>query len=961
MAANPVATINPLVELGKLGQSVWYDQVRRGLLTSGELERMIREDGLRGLTSNPTIFEKAIGGSTDYAEELRELSNRGASIDEIYQALVVEDIGAAADVLRTVYDSTGGLDGYASLEVSPELGYKTKETIEEAKRLAAALDRPNVMIKIPATAEGIPAIEEAIASGLNINVTLIFSKEVYEQVAEAYIRGLERLAASGKPVNRTGSVASFFVSRIDTAVEKELTAKLNAATDQATKDRISRLFGKVAIANAKLAYQSYKNIFHGERFAKLRAQGAMPQRQLWASTSTKNPKYRDVIYVEELIGPETVDTVPPQTFNAFRDHGRPRLSLEENIRDAEQTMQELAAVGVNFKKITDELSKDGVKLFVESFQKLLNVIESRRDEALLGLVERRHAALGKYEPEVKATLAKMDESGFVGRIWKSDASLWKSEPAHQAIIKNALGWLHVADLVHEHAADLKAFAEEIRKAGYKHAVVLGMGGSSLCPEVLRRTFGPQKGWPELLVLDSTVPAAVRDLENKLDVAKTLFIVASKSGGTTEPQMFHKYFYDRVKEKLGDRAGQNFIAITDPSTKLQQEAERDKFRRIFTNPADIGGRYSALSFFGMVPFALMGGDLDKLLDRAHHAMHACTDVVSAAENPGARLGAALGILAKAGRDKLTIIAASPIDSVGLWIEQLIAESTGKEGRGIVPVSAEPLGPPDAYGNDRIFVYLHTLQKNDPGLEGRLRALEAAGHPVLRHILHDAGDLGEEFFLWEFATAIAGQLIGINPFDQPNVQESKDNTKRLLGEFTSKGALPEQQLVIKEGEYRVLAEPPAAFPTASKSDTLASVLAAQLKRIKPGDYVAVLAYIEETAEHDAYLQKIRTAIRDRFKVATTTGYGPRFLHSTGQLHKGGPDSGVFIQITATPGRDIKIPGEPFSFGLLMQAQALGDFQSLAQRKRRAIRFDVGANPAAGLNQLLNVVQSKTVTAA
>src|SRR5205807_2112696 len=538
-----------------------------------------------------------------------------------------------------------------------------------------------------------------------------------------------------------------------TAVEKELTAKLNAATDQATKDRISRLFGKVAIANAKLAYQAYKNIFHGARFAKLRAQGAMPQRQLWASTSTKNPKYRDVIYVEELIGPETVDTVPPQTFNAFRDHGRPRLSLEENIRDAEQTMQELAAVGVNFKKVTDELSKDGVKLFVDSFQKLLNVIESRRDEALLGLVERRHAALGKYEPEVKATLAKMDESGFVGRIWKSDASLWKSEPAHQAIIKNALGWLHVADLVHEHAADLKAFAEEIRKAGYKHAVVLGMGGSSLCPEVLRRTFGPQKGWPELLVLDSTVPAAVRDLENKLDVAKTLFIVASKSGGTTEPQMFHKYFYDRVKEKLGDRAGQNFIAITDPSTKLQQEAERDKFRRIFTNPADIGGRYSALSFFG-----------------------------------------------------------------------------------IVPVSAEPLGPPDAYGNDRIFVYLHTQQKNDAGLEGRLRALEAAGHPVLRHILHDAGDLGEEFFLWEFATAIAGQLIGINPFDQPNVQESKDNTKRLLSEFTAKGALPEQQLVIKEGEYRVLAEPPAAFPTASKSDTLASVLAAQLKRIKPGDYVA-----------------------------------------------------------------------------------------------------------------------------
>jgi len=484
--------------------------------------------------------------------------------------------------------------------------------------------------------------------------------------------------------------------------------------------------------------------------------------------------------------------------------------------------------------------------------------------------------------------------------------------------------------------------------------VLGMGGSSLCPEVLRRTFGKIAGYPELLVLDSTVPAAVRDLEGKIDVSKTLFIVASKSGGTTEPQMFHHYFLARVKEKLGDRAGQNFIAITDPGTKLAEEAARDGFRRVFLNPADIGGRYSALSYFGMVPFALMGGDVAELLNRAHHAMHACSDVVPAAENPGARLGAAIGILAAAGRDKLTFVTTAPISSLGLWTEQLVAESTGKEGKGIVPIAGEALGSPSAYSDDRIFVYVYTQGREDGDVEAKLKALESAGHPVLRARLHDALDLGEEFFLWEFATAIAGRFLGIDPFDQPNVQESKDNTKRLLGEFNKNGKLPEQQVVFKGDAVSVFADSPATFAPAKSGDNLAEVIAAQLSQVRAHDYVALTAYIEENPTHEALIQQIRLAIRDRWKVATTTGYGPRFLHSTGQLHKGGADNGVFLQITAHPAGDIKIPGESFTFGLLKDAQSLGDYQSLAQRHRRAVRLELGANVEAGLRALLAVVQ-------
>jgi transaldolase/glucose-6-phosphate isomerase len=945
---------NPLLQLHELGQSVWLDQLSRALVTTGGLKRLIDEDGLRGVTSNPTIFQKAISGSQDYAEQLEKLARAGSHVSHIYEELVLQDIGNAADVLRSVYDANNGADGFISLEVSPLLANDTKATIEEAKRLFTHLNRPNVMIKVPGTPAGLPAAEELLFSGLNINITLIFAVEVYEQVAEAYIKALERRVAAGLPVDRIASVASFFVSRIDSMVDKQLGQLAEKASDDQQKQRINALMGKAAIANAKLAYESFKRIFGSDRFAKLKEKGAKVQRPLWASTSTKNPAYPDIMYLDTLIGADTVNTVPPATLDAFRDHGTAKPTLETGLEEAHQVFDELKAVGIDMTAVTTKLTEEGVASFSESFDELFEVIEARRVEVMRSIIARHGAALGEYQAGFESTLKDLDKQKVVSRMWKKDPTVWKDDPAHEQIIRNALGWLKVAETMQPHIAELAAFAEEIRKADFEYAVVLGMGGSSLCPEVLGRTFAKKDGYPQLYVLDSTVPTAIRHLEQKINAGKTLFIVSSKSGDTTEPQMFQRYFHDRVKRVKGDTAGENFVAVTDPGTQLTKDAAHYRFRRVFLNMPDIGGRYSALSYFGMVPFAVMGGDVKTLLDRALQAGHACAGPVGVNENPGARLGAILGSLAKAGRNKLTFVTPAPLASLGLWIEQLIAESTGKEGKGIVPVAGEPLGSPDDYGDDRVFAFIHTQSSKTGDIDAKLAALEAAGHPVLRHTLHDPLDLGEEFFLWEFATAIAGALLGIDAFDQPNVQESKDNTKRLLGEYVQNGSLAQQKLIIAEESMRIFGDEATRDLLRRRGSSMQEIVTAHLSRIKPGDYFAVTQYIEELNNYESLLQQVRIAVRDEKKVATTNGYGPRFLHSTGQLHKGGPDSGVFLQITSEDINDIEIPGEKFTFGVLKQAQALGDFESLAARGRRAIRVDLGRDVEKGLRRLLALIK-------
>ncbi|HEY2972501.1 MAG TPA: bifunctional transaldolase/phosoglucose isomerase [Pyrinomonadaceae bacterium] len=561
------------------------------------------------------------------------------------------------------------------------------------------------------------------------------------------------------------------------------------------------------------------------------------------------------------------------------------------------------------------------------------------------------ASLGNYEGRIRATLEEATGANVIERIWNRDASLWKSEESHQKIIRNSLGWLTVPTEMLAVVDELRSFADNVRASGeFQHAMVCGMGGSSLCPEVLRQTFGRQESFPELLVLDSTDPDAINDFRSEIEVNRCLFIIASKSGTTTEPNTFHRYFYNEVAKKSAN-PGKSFITITDPGSQMADTAAAEGFRQIFLNQPDIGGRYSALSYFGMVPAALMGLDFAKLLRGAETMAKACGASVPVSRNPAAVLGAVMAECTTAGRDKLTIVTDQKLSAVGLWVEQLIAESTGKEGKGIVPVVGEPLGPVSAYSNDRLFVSI-SVGANDAETKSKLKALEAAGHPVVYRSLNEAYDLGAEFFLWEMATAFAGWRLGINPFDQPNVQESKDATKALLEKYAREGKLPEQTLIASDGQLSVYAG--GAAPEATDSSSVREALRAHCAKIKTADYVALLAYFEETPGTEAAMQKIRTSVRDATGCATTTGYGPRFLHSTGQLHKGGPDSGVFIQMTAPDKVDLEVPGAPYTFGILKQAQALGDFQSLIAHGRRAIQVDLGADVLSGLQRLQELLE-------
>ena len=958
---NPVETIeagkavNPLKQLLKYGQSVWLDYIRRNLIISGELKRLIDEDGLRGMTSNPSIFEKAIAGSTDYTDFLNSLRDRtDLDAKARYELLAIRDIQDAADLMHPVYDSAKRKDGFVSLEVSPYLAHDTQGTIAEARRLWKSVSRDNVMIKVPGTAEGVPAIKQLISEGMNINVTLLFSQQVYEQVAEAYMAGLEQLAANGGDLSRVASVASFFISRIDTLVDSIVNDKLKTEKDPAKQALLKSILGKVAIANGKLTYQRYLKIFSGPRWDALAKKGAQTQRVLWASTSTKNPNYRDVLYVEEMIGKDTVNTIPPATLDAFRDHGKLRNSLTENIEAAQETMDSLPKAGISMKEVTDKLTKDGVKLFADAFDQLLAAVEKSSKSGITPRVSKQTYTLPQdLAASVKTATDDWRANGKVRRLWQRDATLWTGTDE-----ANWLGWLDITEKQLAEHENLRKVAEDAKNSGFSDVLLLGMGGSSLCPEVLRMTYGKSAGYPELHVLDSTDPAQIKSFDDKIDPAKTLFIVSSKSGSTLEPNIFKQYFFERTKQAVGaEKAGSHFIAITDPGSKMQQVAETDKFRHIFPGVPSIGGRYSALSNFGMVPAAVMGLDTKKFLERTEEMVEACASCVPVEENPGVVLGLILGSAAKAGRDKVTIITSPGIYDLGAWLEQLLAESTGKQGKGIIPVDRETIGAPDVYGNDRVFAYLRLDSAPDAQQDAQVAALEKAGHPVVRIAVGDKYDLGQEFFRWEIATAVAGSILGINAFNQPDVEASKIATKSLTSEYEKSGSLPPEKPILEDKGVKLFTDEKNAsdLAKAAGSDkSLAGYLKAHFGRIKAGDYFAVLGYIQMNEPHEKALQTIRHTLRDKKHVATCLGFGPRFLHSTGQAYKGGPNSGVFLQITCDDAKDLPVPGQKYTFGIVKAAQARGDFQVLAERGRRALRVHLGADLESGLRNLQDAVK-------
>ena len=924
-----------LEQLRASGQAPWLDFVDRTFLNQGGLKKLVEEDGVTGVTSNPTIFEKAMGQGEAYDAEFKSFveAHPDASVTDTYEALAVSDIKAAADTLRPVYDRTGGKDGFVSLEVSPYLANGTQETIAEARRLWKMVDKPNLMIKVPGTKAGVPAVRQLVEDGLNINITLLFSNDAYVAVAMAYVEALEARVKKGEPIDGLSSVASFFVSRIDAQIDKKIDARI-AAGDKDT-EALKALRGKVAIANAKMAYQWYLDFVKSDRWQALAAKGAQPQRLLWASTGTKDPAFPDTLYVDNLIGPDTVNTLPPKTMDAFRDHGTLKRTLDADIDGANRVLADADQLGLDLPGVTEQLVEDGVKLFADAADSLLGAIAGKRAKLAGDKLNDLEPALPEAQKKTVAdAIEKARAAGWSRRLWAHDAGVWTGGEEAKW-----LGWLAAGQGKQVDFAQLKALAEKAK--GHKDVVLLGMGGSSLGPEVLAEMIGAAPGYPTVHALDSTDPGQISTVAGKIDPKEALFLVASKSGSTMEPELLRAYFWE-----LAGKDGSRFVAVTDPGSKLEKLAREHGYAFIFHGDPAIGGRYSVLSVFGMVPAAMMGIDVQDFFAKTAPMVQACGPDAPPAANPGVELGVIMGEAAKAGRDKLTILTTPELEPVGAWLEQLIAESTGKHGKGIVPVDLEPLAPAEDYGADRLFAVLSLDGDEDAELQTHVAGLIAAGQPVVKIRLADKELIGQEFFRWEIATAIAGAVIGIDPFDQPDVEDAKIKTRELVDAYEKSGSLALETAFHEDGELAFFAPGDHGFAPTDPVEILRTHFAS----LEAGNYFGFLAYIERNDEHEAAIARMREALVKAKGVATVAGFGPRFLHSTGQAYKGGPKTGVFLEITRTPDPDVAVPGHKASFGTVQLAQARGDLDVLAERGQRVLRVHLKDDDLSRLEALV-----------
>lgn len=917
-----------LQQIESIGQSLWYDNIERAKLLDGSLEKMIHAGIIKGITSNPSIFQKAISTSKEYDLSLKPMAWAGTRNEEIFWQLAIQDIRSAADLFLPLYNRSDGMDGYVSLEVNPQFAYDAEATFADASRLWNEVNRKNLMIKIPATREGIPAIRKAIAAGININATLIFSIERYQEVMEAYLRGLEERAMHGLELHSIASVASFFVSRMDTKIDGYLDVLKQEGKISA--ENADRLSGKAAIANTRLAYQRYETVFQSERFLQLQSLGARVQRPLWASTSTKNPKYRDVLYVEELIAPDSVNTVPPATLEAFLDHGKVGITIHDQLDEASHIFQELEKLGIALNKVTHELEEEGVKAFADSYVSLLEAVEKRRIAAL--------RELGPLGIPVQAKLENLNQKGFTKRFFQKDPSLWTLDEKGQAEIRARMNWIHTPFELPETIQQLKHLGSDFRAQGFTNAVLLGMGGSSLAPEVIHSLLGTmdlkaQHGL-ELTILDSTDPEQVKAIDEKIPLSTTLFIVASKSGTTGEINAFLDYFWDRVSHINPENPGHQFIAITDPGTKLATLATERKFNQLFLADPEVGGRNSALTAFGLIPAALMGLDLDRFTFHALYMATLCSEDISIKSNPGFMLGVILGCAANAGKNKLTLLANERWLPFGDWLEQLVAESSGKNGKGMLPVVNEPVLSIEKYGEDRIFV---RLEENEENLE-LAEQLKKAGHTAISLHVSSPEELAGQFYLWETAVATACSIIGVNSFDQPDVQDAKLRTLAGLDDYRKKGHFERIQPTAEFPEVKILSELP---PTAEKRGSVFRLIGSYIEAYRDStEFIAINAFLPRNENNIQLLQKLRQRIGLKYSLPTTLGFGPRYLHSTGQFHKGGPNTGIFLLITAQRNEDIPIPGQGVTFGIFQCAQAIGDKDALLAKGRHVLMIDLDA---------------------
>jgi len=913
-----------LEKLEKIGQSLWYDNIQRSMLQNGAISEMINRGEIKGMTSNPSIFQNAIAKSTDYDIQLQTLAWSGTGTEEIFWKLAIDDVQTAADLFRTVYEKTQKLDGYVSIEVNPNLAHDTEGTVKEAINLWTRVNRPNLMVKVPATTAGIPAIRKLISLGININITLIFSIARYKEVVEAYISGLEDRVAEGKAIDHVASVASFFVSRVDSKIDAMLAKE---DQDNSVGTSLSgELEGKAGIFNTQLAYKQFLEEFGKQRFQKLLALGGKYQRPLWASTSTKNPKYRDVMYVEELIAKHTVNTVPPVTLSAFVDHGVAVETISKNLNQAVEHFIKLEKLGISIDEVTNTLETEGVQAFIDAFKGLLLVINERRKQEV--------SRLGMLFPKVQARLAILEKEDYVKRLFDHDPNLWTESPEGQKEILQRMDWLEAPWNTKEVTDQITGLLDELIEDGITNALILGMGGSSLAPEVFS-TIQLQGGNRSsknvsVSILDSTHPDSVAQAAEQNPVTKTIFIVSSKSGTTGEINAFFNFFFDKARKEIGDKAGSHFIVITDPGTKLEKVAQEKNFRRIITANPRVGGRNSALTAFGLAPANLCGVDTRKMIDQMLFSAKWFSPDQVIGGNPGVVLGSILGEAAINGLDKLTILADDEWNSFAAWMEQLVAESSGKNGKGILPIAEEPQDLPAKYQKDRLFVY---LRKNGQ-LDSWVESLVDLGHCVIVLKVKSALDLAYQFYLWEVTTATACSIIGVNSFDQPDVQDAKTRTLSGIEAYKKTGQFITAAPKVKNDEFLVYSTQDLLLPENIKTIEIIKKFVAE-NQMKKG-YLAINAFIPRDEINIKLLNNLRGIIQEQYGIATTLGFGPRYLHSTGQLHKGGPDNGLFVIITNTPKIDFSIPGEGITFGKFCFAQALGDESALLAHGRKVLRI-------------------------
>ncbi|MDD5217067.1 MAG: bifunctional transaldolase/phosoglucose isomerase [Candidatus Omnitrophica bacterium] len=950
ISTRPLATI----EMKEAGQSPWLDFIDRDLFQTGELKSLI-ERGVLGVTSNPTIFEKAITRQgSGYEKDILKMIRQGFSTFEIYDALTVTDIQKACDCFLPLFAQSDGEHGFVSLEVNPGLAFDEEGTVVEAKRLFKLVNRPNVMIKVPATAEGIPAIRRLIAEGVNVNITIIYSVEQYRQVAQAYLEGLNaRLKAKGD-IHKVHSVASVFVSRIDVVVDKKLNELADAANDPAQKSEYLSLCGKASVGNSKIIFQEFKNVIQSEEFMKLKAAGAWTQKLLWGSTSVKNPSYPDLIYVENMVGRDTVNTMTKATLESLMDHGRIEPdTVEKNIEETRQYFAKLLSLGIDIHQVCEHLKLVMAQQFCDSFDAIMARLERIRFErqakkSAKSFDFKVQAGLPDSD-DFKMKLLEMESNATVDRFFKKDPSLWKSTPDHQKVILNRLGWLKSPEWVLGKLYEMDMLYDEIRKEKIRDVVLLGMGGSSLAPEVLRDIFKKARAKsPRLSILDTTDPETILDLERSVNLKSTLFIVASKSGSTVETTSQFKYFYHQLQKKYAKAkygaaklVGRHFVAITDAGSWLENRARELQFRKVFVNPSDIGGRYSALSFFGLLPAALIGIDLRPILKQTLDLIKLSMTEKTLSKNPAIYLGALMGAWANRGQNKLNFWISPSLSPIAAWLEQLIAESTGKEGKGILPVTYEDMSGPDVYGKDHVFVWMR--QKSDvlnQKAKERCKEIKKAGFPVVEMVWPDIHAIGSEFLRLEIATSIASAVMGINPFDEPNVKESKDLTNKILDTLKQTGKL--------ENPSGLLSFNGKSFISNGKpmdGEPLFREFFAKLGKTPEG-YIVFLAYTPRAPEISKEIQKMRNSLREHYKVPVLIGFGPRYLHSIGQLYKGGDRKGLFIEFLMQDKKNAAVPETHYSFSQLKRAQALGDYEALKQKNISVLAFDVGYAPLKGI---------------